>query len=49
MSEELVIEQSEVVENVVENVIVKKPLSEARLEQLKKAREAAQIKKKEIK
>ena len=49
MSEEIVIPPSEVVENVVENVIVKKPLSDARLEQLKKAREAAQIKKKEIK
>ena len=44
MSEEIVIEPS------VENVeIIKKPLSEARLEQLKKAREAAQKKKKEIK
>ena len=49
MSEEIVIEPSEVVENVVENVIVKKPLSEARREQLVKAREAAQKKKKEIK
>ena len=49
MSEEIVIEPSEVVENVVENVIVKKPLSEARKEQLVKAREAAQKKKKEIK
>ena len=49
MSEEIVIPPSEVVENVVENVIVKKPLSEARREQLVKAREAAQKKKKEIK
>ena len=49
MSEEIVIEPSEVVENVVENVIVKKPLSDARREQLVKAREAAQKKKKEIK
>jgi len=49
MSEEIVIEPSEVVENVVENVIVKKPLSDARREQLVKARQAAQIKKKEIK
>ena len=49
MSEEIVIEQSEVVENVVENVIVKKPLSDARIQQLVKAREAAQKKKKEIK
>ena len=46
MSEEIVIESSENVENVE---IIKKPLSEARLEQLKKARQAAQIKKKEIK
>ena len=46
MSEEIVIPPSEVVENVE---IIKKPLSEARLEQLKKAREAAQKKKKEIK
>ena len=49
MSEEIVIPPSEVVENVVENVIVKKPLSDARREQLVKAREAAQKKKKEIK
>ena len=45
MSEEIVIPPSE----VVENVIVKKQLSEARKEQLEKAREAAQKKKKEIK
>ena len=49
MSEEIVIPPSEVVENVVENVIVKKPLSDARIQQLVKAREAAQKKKKEIK
>ena len=49
MSEEIVIPPSEVVENVVENVIVKQPLSDARREQLVKAREAAQKKKKEIK